>query len=445
MKSIKLLALSSTLLAAANLGSFSQIALATAVPVTTNNHAVMSLSPMLKTIMPAIVNIAAKTRPSLAHPRADQGFGSVGSGVIIDANKGYIVTNAHVVDGADSITVTLQDGRATLGKQIGVDKDSDIALIQVDLKNLHAAPLADSSKIEVGDFVAAIGSPYGLTQTVTSGIISATQRSGLGIEGYEDFIQTDAPINPGNSGGALVNMQGEVVGINTAILGPEGGSVGIGFAIPSSMVENVVKQLIQYGKVDRGIMGVLVQSLTPALNEAIGIEENTEGAIVSHLLPASPAAKAGFQIGDVILTINNKKVRSASDVRNIVGFIRTGSNVEFEIWREGKEISLTAITETQEAYEKQQDTANPFLAGVSFIDITAQSPAHGYVTGVKVLSVSPDSKAWTSGLRPNDVIISVNKKSVKSVSELDKAVQTQQKTLLLNVLRASGALFIVVK
>lgn len=403
-----------------------------------------SLAPMLKKIMPAVVNIAAKGE-SEDNANYESHFESLGSGVILDAKKGYIVTNAHVVNGAHAITITLQDGRTFTAKQIGVDKPSDIALLQIEAKNLIEIALANSDDVEIGDFVVAIGSPYGLTQTATSGIISAKQRNGLGLEGYEDFIQTDAPINPGNSGGALVNVNGEVVGINTAILGPDGSNIGIGFAIPSDMVKNVTQQLAKYGQVDRGIMGVLVQSLNPALNEGLGLAEETEGAVVTQVLPDSPADNAKFKVGDVITAINGKPVNSASSVSNSVGFIRKNSTIVFQIIRQQKPMELKLKTETSEAYKEKRQQANPFLAGVSFSNITAQSPSHGFVRGIEVLQVAPESKAWASGLRPNDVIVSLNNQVVTSIEDLNAILAKKPKTVLLNVLRANGALFLVIK
>jgi len=316
-----------------------------------------SLAPMLERVLPAVVNIKAqikitdlltlqqmqkqqeKAQRNSNRPQALRDtFVSVGSGVIVNADKGYILTNAHVVNDAQTVIVTLSDSRHFRAKVIGMDKPSDVALLQIKAKNLTAVALGDSNNLKVGDFVAAIGNPFGLNQTVTSGIISALGRSTLGIESFENFIQTDAPINPGNSGGALIDMKGNIIGINTAILAPERGSIGIGFAIPSNMAKSVMMQLIQYGDVQRGMLGVGAQDLTPDLASAFDAEE-TKGAAVTLVLPRSPAQQAGIQVGDIITSVNNVDVKNASDVVNTIGFLRVNTKANINLLRKGKTLS----------------------------------------------------------------------------------------------------------
>ncbi|MGR9037460.1 MAG: Do family serine endopeptidase, partial [Gammaproteobacteria bacterium] len=307
---------------------------------------------------PGVVNISTRTRiryeenPLFRDPFFRQFFDipnmplereqqSLGSGVIIDAGKGYIITNNHVIDKADKITVTLQDGQNFEAKLIGSDSNTDIALIQIKDGHLVELPKGNSDLLQVGDFVVAIGSPFGLGQTVTSGIVSALGRSSLGIEGYEDFIQTDASINPGNSGGALVNLQGELIGINTAIVGPSGGNVGIGFAIPINLANQVVEQIIRYGKIQRGQLGIQMQDLTPALARAFNIEEQ-HGAVIAGVIPGSPAENSGLQRGDVVISVNGQPVGSATRLRNRIALMQVGDTVELDILRNGKEKHINA-------------------------------------------------------------------------------------------------------
>jgi len=316
------------------------------------------LPEMLKKVVPGVVNISTKTRiryeenPLFRDPFFRQFFDipnmpleqeqqSLGSGVIIDAAKGYVITNHHVINKADTITVTLLDGQNVEAKLVGSDKNTDIALIRIKSGNLTELPKGNSDILQVGDFVVAIGSPFGLGQTVTSGIVSALGRSSLGIEGYEDFIQTDASINPGNSGGALVNLQGELVGINTAIIGPSGGNVGIGFAIPINLVNQVVTQIIQYGEIQRGQLGVQMQDLTPALARAFNIEQQ-HGAVIAGIIPSSPADRAGLQRGDVVIAVNGQAVDSATKLRNRIALMQVGDVVNLDILRDGKELSIKA-------------------------------------------------------------------------------------------------------
>lgn len=418
-----------------------------------------SLAPMLQTVLPSIVNLRAiikitdlntlqelqqerRIKPVPGQPVPDT-FMSVASGVIIDADKGYILTNAHVINDAQTITITLSDGRHFLAKLIGKDKPSDVALIQIRAKNLTAIPLADSNKIKVGDFVAAIGNPFGLNQTVTSGIVSALGRTTLGIENFENFIQTDAPINPGNSGGALVNMQGQLIGVNTAILAPDRGSIGIGFAIPANMARSVTNQLIQYGDVKRGVVGIGTQDITPDLARAFNITIS-KGAVVTQVLPHSPAQLSGVQVGDIITAINGIDIKSASDVINTVGFLRVDSRVSIDLLRKDKHIALNLTLTDPKKRLAQIEQKDPFLFGVSLKNFSLLSPIYGQVDGVLVVAVQEESNAWRSELRAGDVITSVNQEIVKNTAELQTAIAKADKSVLLNVLRANSAIFLVI-
>lgn len=421
-----------------------------------------TLAPMLQKILPSIVNIQAQIKitdfatlqemqkrreknseDNDSNQRLDNKFLSVASGVIVDAKNGYILTNAHVINDAQSVMITLDDGRHYNAKTIGEDKPSDIALLQIKAKNLTAAPLGDSNKLKVGDFVAAIGNPFGLlNQTVTSGIVSALGRSTLGIESYENFIQTDAPINPGNSGGALVNMEGELVGINTAILAPDRGSIGIGFAIPVNMAKSVMNQFIEFGNVRRGALGIGAQNITPELANAFNLA-TTKGAAVTQILPGSPAQQAGLQIGDIITTINGTEIKNASDVVNIIGFLRVDSKININVLRNNKPVTVSALLIDPKKRKQLAAQTDPFLYGVGLKDFSLLSPIHGNVKGVLVISIEEDSNAWHFDLRPGDVITSVNQQKVTNVDELKAAVAKSGHTLLLNVLRGPGAIFLV--
>jgi serine protease Do len=423
----------------------------------------LSIAPMLERILPAIVNIKAqiklseldilretlkaqkeKTSKTDEIPAISQNASTVGSGVIVDANKGYILTNAHVIADAQSVSVTLSDGHHHVAKVVGIDKPSDIALLQINAKNLTAIPLSDSNKLRVGDYVAAIGNPFGLNQTVTSGIVSALGRTTLGIENYENFIQTDASINPGNSGGALVNVAGELVGINTAILAPNRGSIGIGFAIPANMAKSVMEQLIEFGNVKRGILGIDAQDITPELADALKIGEK-KGAIITQVFPDSPAYFAGLHTGDIILSVNQTPVKGKSDVINTVGFLRVDSKVPLTILRDSKE--LTIVVSLSDPAKRKQLLAehDPFFFGIGFKNFSVYSPIHGKIEGVLVVSADENSNAWRADLKPGDVIISANRKKVKNIDELKQIAQNEKRLLLLNVLRGAHAIFIVIR
>ena len=419
-----------------------------------------TLAPMLARATPAVVNIAAightevRQNPLLMDPLFQHFFNlpqqprrretqSLGSGVIVDAGKGYILTNNHVVEQAEKISVTLRDGRHFNAKLLGTDEASDIAVIQIPAEKLTALPLTDSDTLRVGDFVVAIGNPFGLGQTVTSGIVSALGRTDLGIEGYEDFIQTDASINPGNSGGALVNLRGELVGINTAILAPGGGNVGIGFAIPINMAGSVMQQLIEHGEVSRGQLGITAQDLTPELAGAFGIDRHN-GTVISHIEPGSPADRSGLKVGDVILEIDGKPVRGSSDVRNRVGLLRVGSKVSMKIWRDGRSYSRSVVIEPVKLEEVAGEKLHYQLAGATFSNLPENLRERYGEGGVLVSDVERGSPAWGANLRKGDIIRSANRVALNNVNDFERAVKGQRK-LLMNVQRGDGAMFILLQ
>jgi Do/DeqQ family serine protease len=332
--------------------------------------AVPSLAPMLTTVTPGVVNIAVKGRvreqnPLLQDPffrrffniPNNQGYAeretqATGSGVIVDASQGYVLTNAHVVENETSITITTKDNRKLPAKLVGRDAETDVAVLKIDAGKLTAVPFGDSDKLQVGDFVVAIGNPFGLGQTVTSGIVSALGRSGLGIEGYEDFIQTDASINPGNSGGPLVDLRGNLVGINTAILAPGGSNIGIGFAVPINMAHRVMDQLVRYGEVKRGRIGVTIQDLTPDLAQAMNTTR-VSGAVIARVEPGSSADHAGLKSGDLVIAANGVAMRSGTQLRNTIGLTRIGDEVNLTIDRHGGEKAVDVKVElAQQAASK---------------------------------------------------------------------------------------------
>ena len=422
---------------------------------------VPTLAPMLRHVLPAVVNIAASGKvviqdnpllqdpffrhffrglPPIPRERRTQ---SVGSGVIVDARNGYIITNHHVIKNAETIYVILKDKRRLKAKLVGSDPETDIAVLKVKGDGLDDLPMGDSDKLQVGDFVVAIGNPFGLGQTVTSGIVSALGRTGLGIEGYENFIQTDASINPGNSGGALVDLRGKLVGINTAIVAPSGGNVGIGFAIPINMAREVMEQIVEYGGVKRGMLGVQVQDLTPELAKAMGLETH-EGALVSGVTKGSAAEKAGIQPGDVIIRFDGKKVTSSAQLRNLVGLKRVGEKAEIELIRDGRRITVTAVI-GKPSISGAISGEIPLLEGAYFSDIPPDHPLYGEVQGVLVAGVEMGSPAWYAGLRKGDIILSVNRKRVKSVDEFIRIASQSPNRLLLRIQRGNFSLFLVLE
>ena len=433
-----------------------------ALPRVLGGQELPSLAPMVEQVTPAVVNIATEGRvqvrqnPLFSDPFFRRFFNipdqpmerktqSLGSGVIVDAGRGLVLTNNHVIANAVQITVTLRDGRHLEAEIVGSDPATDVAVIKVPAENLVDIGVADSNALRVGDFVVAIGNPFGLGQTVTSGIVSALSRSGLGIEGYEDFIQTDASINPGNSGGALVNLNGELVGINTAIFSRGGGNIGIGFAIPINLALQIMEQLLDKGEVERGFIGVQVQNLNADLAEAFGIE-NQKGAIVNSVMADSPAQEAGLQPGDIIVSINTKPVKVASDVRNHIGLLPVGEQVTFEILRAGDKMSLqTRVAAATELKLTQGGSRNPRLDGVTLGEIGAEHPFYSRVKGVIITEVKRGSRGWSSGLREGDIITSVNRQPVADLETFLQLVDKLESGLLLRVIRGEAAAFLVIK
>lgn len=432
-----------------------------------SNKNLPSLAPVLKNTMPAIVNIAvqgiilapeqlpeeanAPNNNQQLQPLKPKKFQSIGSGVILDPKNGIIVTNDHVIRNAKLITITLNDGRRLKAKLVGSDSETDIAVLKIDATNLKGLPIGDSDKEEVGDFVIAIGNPFGLnsfgnSQSATFGIISALKRSDLNIEGVENFIQTDAAINPGNSGGALINTKGELIGINTAILSPfsYGGNVGIGFAIPINMVNDVVPQLIKYGSVHRGLMGIFVQHLSPELAQALGYSENFKGALITQVNPESPAEKAGLKSGDIIVQINNTPITEGTQVRNTISLLRVGSTAKIIVMRDTKKLTLEAIVTDVKKHERELQATNPFLYGLALRNFEQDSPLHGHVVGVQVVGASENSAGWRAGVRPGDIIVSANKQNTPSMGSLQQVAAQNKKQLLLQILRDAGALYVLV-
>jgi serine protease Do/serine protease DegQ len=435
-----------------------------ALPAAVEGQAIPSLAPMLERVTPGVVNVSTtstvrvRENPLLDDPFFRRFFDipenrraprerqreSLGSGVVIDAAKGLVVTNAHVIDKADEITITLHDGRNLTAKLVGADPESDVAVVRVETDNLTAIKLGDSEQLRVGDFVVAIGSPFGLAQTVTSGIVSAKGRRGLGIEGYEDFIQTDASINPGNSGGALVNLRGELVGINTAIVAPSGGNVGIGFAIPVNMVRHLADQLVEHGEIKRGRLGVFIQDLTPELAKAFGTDLK-KGAVVTQIEPGSAAERAGLKEGDVVTSVNGRAVEDAADLRNAIGLLRVGDTVSLGVTRQGKNMEVKARVGQPSEQKAAAVDISPRLAGAEFATVSEDQFGGRRRGGVRVVSVQPGSPADKAGLRKDDVIVSVNQKPVANIEELKKAAQNGSRTLVLNIQRGEGALFLVLQ
>lgn len=367
-----------------------------------------------------------------------QKFMALGSGVIIDAAKGYVVTNNHVVDNASTIKVQLSDGRKFDAKVVGKDPRSDIALIQIqDPKNLTAIKLADSDALRVGDYTVAIGNPFGLGETVTSGIVSALGRSGLNAENYENFIQTDAAINRGNSGGALVNLNGELIGINTAILAPDGGNIGIGFAIPSNMVKNLTSQMVEFGQVKRGELGILGTELNSELAKAMKVDAQ-RGAFVSQVMPNSSAAKAGIKAGDVITTLDGKPISSFAALRAEVGSMPVGSKVTLGLLRDGKPVSVNL--ELQQSSQTQVDSSSIF-SGIEGADMSNK----GADKGVVVSNVKAGSPAARIGLKKGDVIIGANQQPVKNIAELRKILDSKPNVLALNIQRGDTTLYLLMQ
>lgn len=433
-------------------------AVSAALPMAIEGQPLPSLAPMLEKVLPAVVSVHVSGTqvvqnsrvpeefkfffgPNAPTDNGSRSFEGLGSGVIIDAAKGYVLTNNHVINNADKIRVQLNDGREYDAKLIGKDDQTDIALLQLpDAKNLTAVTMADSDQLRVGDFTIAVGNPFGLGQTATSGIISALGRSGLNLEGLENFIQTDASINRGNSGGALVNLNGELIGINTAILAPGGGNIGIGFAIPSNMVQNLSKQLIEFGEVKRGILGIKGSEMTSEMAKAFNVETQ-RGAFVSEVLPGSAAAKAGIKPGDVLVSIDDKSVGSFAELRAKVGTTGPGKTIKIGVMRDGKPLDLTVTLETSDDISTDAKSLSPALQGATFSNGADKAGDKG----VKIEDVTKGTPAAQVGLQKGDVIIGVNRERVETIAQLRKILDAKPALVALNIVRGEENIYLLLR
>ncbi len=423
-----------------------------------------TLAPLIEAVSPAVVNISVSGSREVNNPLANdpffrrffppngqqpqqrREFRSAGSGVIVDAAEGYILTNHHVVEDADEITITLVDDRSLEAVVVGSDAGSDIAVLRVEEDSLAEMPLGDSDAVRVGDFVVAIGNPFGLQHTVTSGIVSGLGRSGINPEGYEDFIQTDASINPGNSGGALVNLNGELVGINSAILSGSGGNIGIGFAIPVNMARTIMDQLVAYGSVRRGLLGVNIAPLTAEIAENYELD-STSGALVTAVSTESAAERAGLEIGDVIVSVNDEPVAGPVELRNAIGLLRPGDRVDVEFIRDGRSRTVEAVLgelESPALADEGLSDIDPVFEGAEFATNNEQQPSYNGVAGVLVTNVQGDSPAAQRGLRTGDVITHVNRQRVRSVAETRDIVENAG-SVILQIQRGGRGLLLLMR
>ena len=420
-----------------------------------DDEKIPSLAPMLEEATPAVVSIAVEgTQQSrqqvpemfryfFGSPNEqvqERPFRGLGSGVIIDAENGYVVTNNHVVENADNITVKLTDGREFEAKKLGADPQSDIALLQIKGENLIALPLTDSDELRVGDFAIAIGNPFGLSQTVTSGIVSALGRSGLNIGGYEDFIQTDAAINRGNSGGALVNLKGELIGINTAIFGPGGGNVGIGFAIPTNMMKSLVDQIIEFGEIRRGLLGIRGSNIDAELAEAMESDVN-KGAFINEVTPDSAAEKAGLLPGDIIIALNGRSLSSFEELRAKVASMGAGTEIEVTLIRKGEEVVKSVTLGDAGATVASARDIHPALEGATL----ANGQDNAGNRGIEITEIEARSPATRIGLQQEDVIVGVNRQRVNTINEFSNAIESTDGVIALNVKRGNSTLYLVIR
>jgi serine protease DegQ len=424
------------------------------LPAAVDGVALPSLAPMLERTQPAVVNVSSKTRVEVRNPFYNDpfferffGYGmdqqprervesSLGSGVIVDAAKGLVLTNNHVIQNADEMTVTLHDGRVLSATLVGTDPDTDVALIKIKPDRLKALSLANSDALRVGDFVVAVGNPFGIGQSATSGIVSAVGRSGLRGLGYQNFIQTDASINPGNSGGALVNLRGELVGINTAIFSPSGGNVGIGFAIPANLARNVMNQLMAFGEVQRGNLGLQVQELTQELARALKLPANSNGAVVAQVVPDSPSAKAGLIEGDVITKIAGKVVRNVQDVTNAEGLLPLATAHDIEYTRNGvaKVSKFTLVAVSVQTVDGAK--IDPRLAGAMLSDLSTSARTRaGGAGGVLISDVKANTLAAQYGLKKGDLIAGVSRYQINNLAELTQLFKQRPQRVQMTIYR----------
>ncbi|MBI4196176.1 MAG: DegQ family serine endoprotease [Betaproteobacteria bacterium] len=427
-----------------------------------NARGLPTLAPVVNEVTPAVVNISVITRsplednPLFSDPffrrffnlpdRPQRREQAAGSGVIVDAGRGYVLTNHHVIKEAEQVIVTLKDRRQFQARLIGADPGTDIALLQIPAQNLSALKVGDSDQLQVGDYVIAIGNPFGIGQTVTSGIVSALGRAGLNIEGYEDFIQTDASINPGNSGGALVNLRGELIGINTAIIGPAGGNVGIGFAVPSNMARAVMGQIVRYGEVRRGRLGIEMVDLTPEIAKKLGVA-TLEGVAVAGVQPGSPAEKAGLRERDVIVAMNGRPVRTAAELRARLGLTPVGEEVELRVNRGGDARALRAVIAAPQTFGEGEGVTVAQLPGMKVVEIERGSPLFQRLRGggLVVSTVEKDSRAFQAGFRPGDIIYAVNRRRIQTLAEFQAALRGAERGFAVSLLRGDFNLTIVVR
>ncbi len=421
-----------------------------------------TLAPLVNQVTPAVVNVSVITRapmednPLFRDPFFRRFFNlpdkpqrkeqAAGSGVIVDAARGYILTNNHVIKDAEQVLITLKDRRQFPAKLVGTDPGTDIAVLKISASNLSALRIGDSDTLQVGDYVMAIGNPFGIGQTVTSGIVSALGRSGLSVEGYEDFIQTDASINPGNSGGALVNLRGELIGINTAIIGPAGGNVGIGFAVPSVMARSVMEQIVRYGEVRRGRLGIEMADVPPDAQRRLKLP-SLDGALVANIESGSPAEKAGLRKGDVVTALNGRMVRGPSDLRARLGLTPVGEEVDMTVAREGGTQRIrTRIAPPQPAGNGEM-LAVVQLPGMRVVEIERGSPLFERLNGggIVVAAVEAGSRAFQAGFRPGDIIYAVNRRRIQTTAEFQKLLSTAERGYAVSLLRGDFSVTIIVR